>query len=1388
MNWKTTLVLLSLAGAGALLYILGPDLPPALNPGKESTKVADRGTRAALKELDADDIAYLQVRHGDETITLERGPGGTWNMPGQWPTHKAEVRALVDLIAGLHSRFEPEPITAETDLKEYGLDDPAVTVRIRTEKVNHSLQFGEKQGEKGDRFSRPTYLRLDDNEEMVRLEPGLLDQLRHDANYYRQRRLFPSERVAKDTTSNEKVERLDASAVTVRKQKEGEGEPISFEVVKDGDQWELREPTRDRLSPEARNKLLEAVPDLWVEEFLPGRDAISVATTFAPVYEGIGSVATAAFWATKAGFLTRAGLTDPGRTLAVTGPGGKPTTLQIGHVARVRTELKIEPPPPGLPPGVPPTPREVREELRYAKLKDNDQIFLVRGDRLEDVFVALKDLRDDRVVRFQATDARKVVLQHPGQKAVVLEKKKEGSDGNENWRLVEPIQADAEDLNVSDLLNQLADLRATDKDVIDQPDPKYELDKPQATITVTVEEEDEKDKTKKKTRTFTVRIGKHDTQAKKLYVQLEGWPRVNAVGDGLAKLVTQSAVAFRGKRVLDFPEADLTRLDITHGMDKLSFVREDGGWKLTAPAHAGVDAITLGQLTSKLASLEALEYVDDKPAAQDLRMKYGLARPDVTATLTLEDGKSRTLELGKARGKEPGFYARLADPERPAVFAVDSDVRNLLTRDSLAYLPLEIWQLFPGDLTALAVARKGESEYRLARKGPDWRIAAPFDAPAMKDVVQKMTDELTALRADSYKTHEARDLTAFGLNEPKLTATLTTNDGKKHTLLVGKETAEGAATRFAKRADNPAVFVIGPAVVTVTDKGALDLLDRTLLQVEPDAIERIVSKSGDQSLTLQRKDKVWEVLGAPGSPFPADGQAAAALTNVWFYLTAERFADYGPKVDWAKYGLNKPAVTVTARVGKGDKPTEHTIAVGKEVENGAGARYARVDNGSGVAVLLPYTGEVLTRTYLALVDHTLLTFDPDEVAALQRQMGGQELRVVKGDGWRLTKPKEEEADRQAMQELMADLSRLRAAKVVAYPAKEAKDLAPFGLDKPEAVVTVQLAGDKGKRTLKVGKVADPATGERYVLAGDGLAVGVVPGDLAGQLTAGPLAFRDRRVARFPDADRVTLRRGPRQAVFSREDGTWKIVEPVKGPASQEGLEELINSLARLRADALVAEKPDAEALKKYGLDRPEIALVFESFGEEVLHLVVGKQEEKGPRRYARLAKGNLVFLLGAKVSGRVAGEFRPRDVWKTPLDALAIETLRFGYPEAPFTLVKGLDGNWQVADKPKDELSKEAVNETLSTLAGLKLERYAIDKGGDLKLFGLEKPALVLQITTGTGQRALQLGNNVGESKARYARLPDAEGVFVLDEATTTKLFRRVKDFAAKAKPPTKKP
>ena len=192
-----------------------------------------------------------------------------------------------------------------------------------------------------------------------------------------------------------------------------------------------------------------------------------------------------------------------------------------------------------------------------------------------------------------------------------------------DWKLKKPAEADAEISAVNDLLDKLAALETKNKDeIIDGADAdKYGLKTPAATIKVDVEENkgapdflggDENPKKAIK-KSFTFHIGNRDEKKKHLYVTTGKWPRINVVEDGLDKLVRRPALAYRGKRVLDFTAGDLAKLEVKHGDNTFRLEKDKEEWKLSAPEAVPADADKARKLVADLAGLSVVEYVTDAP-------------------------------------------------------------------------------------------------------------------------------------------------------------------------------------------------------------------------------------------------------------------------------------------------------------------------------------------------------------------------------------------------------------------------------------------------------------------------------------------------------------------------------------------------------------------------------------------------------------------------------------------------------------------------------------------------------------------------------------------------------------------------------------------------------
>lgn len=1402
MRWLLTLLLAAMVAGAAAWLIVGDKPTAAVGPSAATAT-------ATLESLRPDAVTKLELTSGGRpSVVLTKNADGTWTQPGNWPVRDADVNALVAALTGLRSRFQPLPLDS-ADVAKYGLaaDQKPATAVLHVGNKTVTLKFGRPDAPNEPEFGRPCYVRVDDAPEVLRLGPDVFPLVAKSPDAYRRRQLFPDvlrvklgggdmsstaaalqsagrtavlgdayASVAVDKPGESFVLKRTATTPTPRRDPDRSAAEPTLSPTELATAWEInfsRDKTaiRDRVEPAKLRAALTAIPDLWVEKFVD----------LSP---------------------EAAGLDKPYAKVTVTRTGGAPVVLQVGNVSRV-----VEAPPPPIDPFSPPPPPKPGETFRYAKLADNPLVFEIRADKLADLIADPESLRDPSLARFEPANVTELAIAMKSKPPIKLLRKKgnknadKEDDRKDRWFVGDLL---ADEAKVTELIDALAKLDAKGKEnLVDAPDAaklkELALDPADATrVFVLVQPRVADGESHVPARTIEYLVGKDDPATKKLAVQVAGWPRANLVDDAVAKLIDRPALAYRGRRLFDTAEAKLESLAVIanpgdgfalRGTPKAApAVGLD--WKLTKPVATDADPAKADQMANDLSRLEVSEYVDDAPKPEDLDAKYGLAKPRFAVDLgfTGPGAKPMKLEIGNAVAGKPEVYARLNGTG--SVFAIPKSVVDEIAGGSLALLPLQIWSV-PTDKIASIEIRRGDggtdNVYRIARDGGDWKLTGPFDAAVGFPEVQPLLAAIATVKAEKFESHAVADPSKYGFDKPTLRLAVTMIEAKPttpgqppaeqtvtKTLILGKPTAEGAGTRFA-RLDGPnaAAFVLPDALLLAADKPALGWLDRTLYSVPADTVTKIqiAGPTQDSNATLTKDDKGnWK---AEGAAFAVDGPTVDALLFAASRPPVARLAAYGAAVNLAQYGLDNPSHAITVTAGG----TTHVLKLGKK--DNKGERFVSADDKPAIGVLLPRAADALAKAKLDFVDRTLLAFDPTSLTEFRRTAGKDELDVVQaGIGWEIAKPAKQKADVPTMEDLADQLGRLRATRVAAFAPNDA-ELDKLGLKNPAATIALKVGGDKPEeRVLKLGKPVDDKKpdGDRYALAVPTDAktpsvVGVIPAELATRLLAEPIKFRDKGLAKFVDADKIALARGDRKVAFAKVDGTWKVTDPDAFPAEQADLDDLVNAAAKLRADELAEDKP--KDMKPFGLDAPEAVWTFSTGDREVLKLLVGAKDKDGKRAYAKLDKGDAVVLLDPTTTAKLLGEYRKRDAWKD-VDASQIAGLAISSGTSQFSLQNSPMG-W--GDRSQDRFDSSAVNETAAALAGLKAERFVADKDAKLDLYGLAKPRRVIVVTQrGQPPKILQIGGDVGGTggKQVYARVeePGRGDVFVLSESDTAKLMR----------------
>jgi Domain of unknown function (DUF4340) len=134
------------------------------------------------------------------------------------------------------------------------------------------------------------------------------------------------------------------------------------------------------------------------------------------------------------------------------------------------------------------------------------------------------------------------------------------------------------------------------------------------------------------------------------------------------------------------------------------------------------------------------------------------------------------------------------------------------------------------------------------------------------------------------------------------------------------------------------------------------------------------------------------------------------------------------------------------------------------------------------------------------------------------------------------------------------------------------------------------------------------------------------------------------------------------------------------------------------------------------------------------------------------------------------------------LDEAAITQLEIKKKDAPpIVLVKPAPGTWQITQPKSWGADQSTVSSTLSTLSTLNSERLVEDKASDLKRYGLDVPALQVNVTGKDNKtQSLLIGDDTPTGSAVYAMLAGQSRVFTMASYNRSSIDKSLDDLRDK--------
>ena len=227
----------------------------------------------------------------------------------------------------------------------------------------------------------------------------------------------------------------------------------------------------------------------------------------------------------------------------------------------------------------------------YARLAGSPRLFTLGASSFTPLDRRLNDLRDKRLVTFDAEKVKAIELTAKGGTIEFA------PTAQKDWQITKPRPLRADGLSVEEILRRMRDARM---DLNAKVDPaSFTAGTTVASVKVT---------DANGAQTFELRKSKEDYFAKTSAA--EG---VHKLTKDVAEALDKDLAAFRNKKVFDFGFAEVNRIDFKDGARAAAYERKGGDWMLGGKKVDKVPAVV-----DKLRDLSVLRFLDAGMAAATL--------------------------------------------------------------------------------------------------------------------------------------------------------------------------------------------------------------------------------------------------------------------------------------------------------------------------------------------------------------------------------------------------------------------------------------------------------------------------------------------------------------------------------------------------------------------------------------------------------------------------------------------------------------------------------------------------------------------------------------------------------------------------------------------------
>ena len=414
----------------------------------------------------------------------------------------------------------------------------------------------------------------------------------------------------------------------------------------------------------------------------------------------------------------------------------------------------------------------------------------------------------------------------------------------------------------------------------------------------------------------------------------------------------------------------------------------------------------------------------------------------------------------------------------------------------------------------------------------------------------------------------------------------------------------------------------------------------------------------------------------------------------------------------------------------------------------------------------------------------MVNFEREKLDGIVIQNGDDRIELRRQDQkWRIETPFKDQADRGAVESLLADLEGWQ--KFDTIPAQEIeKDkgrLDEFGLSK--AKLRLKLLGKEMPPEIVFG--GDAAfEGKMYVRREGSNEVFLAGQSVRTDISKKPEDFRDKKLTDLATAQvtRALLKTAAGEMELEKKADHWEIVKPLRARGDDQKIGDLIAQVTTAQIQQFVAD--DRGDLHPYGLAEPRGSITLftaEDKGGQMLQ-IGGASEKEKDQVYVRFAARNAVYTLPKKIEevlGTKPSDLRDRHLVRIDMDILDRVTIDAA-GKGKAVLARKAE-SWTIASRDNQPANSAEVNRLLDLLKNEQVTKFVEDVASDLTKYGLDKPQLQLTFSSFASENTAEtiagehpfatvaFGKTDGDNV--YARVGDEPFVVAVRRALLDNIF-----------------